>query len=436
MALKALFGAVPDDVLLTLERALLDGSPAMAQIRAMIGEERGDRGLRDAVFAPVRPLFASGRDGPAFPRRILSSLWTSLHAATPELVARARDEHRYLAGGSEAPKTFDELCHQAAVILRSGGAPAARALDPAVVEELAGYIDLTALARKTLVHVPDWLGRVTEERVATLKIALRDASALMEDGAPRLIELMMAHLPEPQLIVRIISVVTDRASDRYLAESELARFGERLLADVERRVERIRAFDPSQSNEDGRRVGEDVNFICGVLAELERSVELSRDGPWGKRVTAARRTVAAQVEARLRDVEGAVAKALPMQKVKVSGRMTRAAPVLDGDPDEAAVQRARGLLLLVESTRAAAPVGGYGALRTAVTEKLRARLDDYADETLEQLNAPTCLDETRPRVWLELAAEFLERVDGAKSAQLVRRRAAAAGMGAPIQNVA
>ena len=164
-----------------------------------------------------------------------------------------------------------------------------------------------------------------------------------------------------------------------------------------------------------------------MLAEFERSVELTRDGPWGLRTTAARRKLAANVESRLRDLESAMGQALPMQKVRVAGRMTRAAPCLDQDPDPKAVAHAQGLFALLEATRGSAQVGGYGALHAQVSERLREKLVDYADDVVLAINAGEVADEARARAFLELAAELMEHADNVKGAQLIRRRAAAAG---------
>lgn len=248
--------------------------------------------------------------------------------------------------------------------------------------------------------------------------------------------MFQAHLPEPQLLLRIISVATDRASDRYLGSSELARFGDRLLDDVDTRIERVRTFDPNDKSVNGRALGADVSLVCQILSEFERSVELSREGAWGARVTNARRKLATTVESRLRDMEGAMLKALPMQKAKISGRMTRLQPNLDRDPEPTAVAYAQGLFLLLAATRAAAQVGGYGALHASVSEKLRERLTDYADDVIHHLNSGGPVDEARPRRMLELAAEFLENADDPRGAQLIRRRTAAAGAQPQAQDVA
>jgi len=429
-ALKALFGSVPDPILLSLERLLGDSGPSMTLVRDMVGEERADRGLRDLVFGPLSPLFQPRERGPSFPQRLGVSLWSALKTCEPQLVADAVEQTRYHHADDATPPVLDDLCVRAARMLREGQAPV-RAGDGAMADDLAAYFDLAPLARTALPRLSDWLGRVSEERSATLRIALKDASALMSDGAPRLLELFMLHLPGPQLILRIISVGTERANDRYLDASELAGFGRRLLDDVENRIEHVRTFAPNGAVAVARGLGEDVSGACTVLSEFERSVELTRDGPWGLRVTAARRKLAANVESRLRDLEGAMGQALPMQKVRLAGRMTRAAPNLDRDPDAGAVGYAQGLFALLEATRASAQVGGYGALHAQVSKRLRERLADYADDVVLAINAGEVSDEARARAYLELAAELLEHADDAKGAQLVRRRAAAAGAPQP-----
>lgn len=425
-ALKALFATVTDEVLATLNRVFSQSNASMVLVRDLVAEERADRALRDRVFAPLAPLFGARPEGPAFPPRMRAAMWSALRRTAPELIQEAAEESRYLRGGDKSPLVFDDLARRAGILLRSPTSALSRQSDATLVAELAGYVALVSLARKTLTMLPDWLGRVSDERVATLKIALRDASVVVPDGAVRLMELMAAHLPEPQLVLRLIAVATDRSGDRFIAESELAHFGERLLADVDRRVERLRAFNPVESAQRDQALAEDITRCFAILAEFERSVELDREGPWGHRVATARRAIAAHVESRLRDVEGAIAEALPMQKVKTSGRVSRTEPAIAHDPLPGAVRRARGLLVLVEASRASVAVGGYGALRGAVTDRVRERLEDYADQVLRQMNGAGPVDAERARVWLELAAEFLERVDAVKSADLVRRRAASA----------
>jgi hypothetical protein len=302
------------------------------------------------------------------------------------------------------------------------------------VRELVLYLGVAPIARQALMHLQGWVTRLTEERAAVLKLAFKDAASVAPDGVPRLLDILFGHLPEPALVLRLVAAATDRAGDRYLAESELAGFGERLLKAVEARLDRIKSFDPDAGPAGARRVADDVAFVCAVLAEFELSVDLSREGPWGKRVAAARATVAAAMEGRLRDVEDAVSAALPVQHVRVAGRTSRGAPNVSTGPDPRAVQRAHAMVSLLDAVQASAGVGGYGSLRNSVADKLAERLETYADEVVHLLNHSEAPDEARARAYLEVAAQFLGLARDAKAAQVVRRRAAVAGSDAPLAN--
>jgi hypothetical protein len=440
-AVRTLIGAAPDHALRSLQAALAgaggDGG-AMALIREMIDTERADRALRAWVFGPIEPLFqprADGVEAPVLPRRALLALWTLVKARLPELVGRAADDSRYLDPSDRAPAVFDDICRNAAALLRDSPEAVAPG-DPAAAESVAVYLDLTPLARKALRRAPEWMSKVTDERIAAFKVVMSDATALVPDGTPRLFEIFQAHLPEAAQVLRLVALLTDRASDRYLASSELKSFGERVLAAIEARVQRVRTFDPQGGQPAGRAAAQEVIAACAALAEIEQSVDLSRDGPWGARVSTARKALALNVEGRLREVENAVAQALPMQAVRVAGRLTRPAPKVGADPDERLVAKAHGLVTFLEEARPAANAGGYGALRGQVAEKVAVRLFTYADELIEAMNAGEVPDEDRARVYLEIAAEFLALAKDAKAAQIVRRRAAVAGGRQPSKDVA
>jgi hypothetical protein len=439
-AVRTLIEAAPDSALRSLRLALADaGGGPMASIRDLIDAESADRTIRAWVFSPVLPLFAPRADGveaPLLPRRALTVLWSQLKARRPELIAQAAEEVRYLTPEDLAPEVLDRLCLEACALVRADPEAILPQAAAEVVESFALYLALSPVARRGARRLPEWLSKVTDERVAALKVLFSDAAAVVDDGAPRLLELLLAHLPEAAQVMRLVSALTDRSGDRYLAASELSSFGERLIADTERRIQRVRVFDPQAGEAGGGAAAQDVIAACATLAELERSVELSRDGPWGARVLAARKALAVNVEGRLREVDAAVGQALPVQSVRVAGRMTRAAPRVEAAPDEQLVARARGLVVLLAEVRPSANDGGYGALRNQVCDKVAARLETYADELIHLINAGEAPDDDHARAYLEVAAEFLGRIRDAKAAQLVRRRAAAAGAHAASRDVA
>jgi hypothetical protein len=432
-AIRALIGASPDTVLASLATALRGADGALAEVATMVEQEQAVRRLRAVVFAPVLPLFAPRPDGvpaPLFPRSLLKDLWRAVMDAKAEVLEEAARQIEDWDPDMPAPPVLDELCLDAARRCDHGATMEFRGRDGGEsARELALYLRLAPFGRRALARLGDWLGKATDERAAVLRLIFKDAAAVYEDSAPRLMEIIQAHLPEAQLVLRPISLITERASDRYLASSELAPFGERLLGHAEGHVERLSKFDPRGGPASARIAAADVQAAGAILGELEHSIDLARDGPWGRRAAAARKAMASMIEARLRECQRAVEHALPMQPVRLTGRMTRPSPRVSQPPDPRHVEPARALMLLLGETRHAAATGGFGALRAQVAEALSDWLEVYADELVHLINAGEAPDVGVAHQYLELAADFLSGAENDKAAQIVRRRAAVAGYG-------
>ena len=217
-----------------------------------------------------------------------------------------------------------------------------------------------------------------------------------------------------------------RPADRYLATSEMASFGERLMNDLDARLAAITTFDAEQGSGAGSAVGAAVRTSAIEVQEFEESIELSPQGPWGSRLIRLRRALALAIEGRLKMVESEVGAALPVQRPARS-RSTRGHPQLTEDPDPRLVTRARAYLMLMNQSKAAADRLGFGALWNKVAEGVHGRLDTYVEDLLEKLrNVEECENPDRVRHYLDIAAEFLGLVSDDKTAQIVRRRVAAA----------
>ncbi len=61
----------------------------------------------------------------------------------------------------------------------------------------------------------------------------KDACAINSEGGYRFIESLFANLDDGAQVVKFVATVSDRPNDRFLAQSELADFGERILAMIE-----------------------------------------------------------------------------------------------------------------------------------------------------------------------------------------------------------
>ena len=422
--LGGLVRAAPDRGIEQLALALAAGAAddqALAEVHALFAAELAERRARDAVLAPLLPQCDPAL---AWPKRILlpkaaiSMIWRGLKAAQPDLAQAAILAANEPFQPDEIPAAFDDLCTAAAPDITLPGP------DGDVAQTLAA---LVPVLRRADAALDVWLRIQTSESVAAMRLAYKDADRAAKDSGPLFMEALLNRLAEPWQILRVISAVMDRPSDRYLSESELAHIGLRLLSELDRQVETIRRFDPHRGFEGGVATAAIALTTTHQINEFEQWLTLKRDGPWGERVAAAKRNLSLAMEAWLREVEPALAAALPTQSVRgLGGRGMRAAPRLAADPDLAAVRKAEGLLALLDACRASAQNGGFASLRGKVKEALEKRIDAYVEDLLDQLHSGAGPDPERIRTFLDLAADFTGHVKDPEAARIVRRRSAAA----------
>ncbi|MFI4951299.1 MAG: hypothetical protein ACHP7A_09730, partial [Caulobacterales bacterium] len=291
---------------------------------------------------------------------------------------------------------------------------------------LAGCLEIAPLTRFALGQLPDWLGRMDGEKAAKLRLTYRDVSAISDDAGPRFFEMLTAHLTEPWLILRVIAAVMDHPNEAYAAGSELASFGDRVLADVERRLADVAAFKATSGRQAAHGAAHTLHLATVEIAEIEQSFHLSPEGAWGKRVAKQHHLLAEAVETLLQTVDRAVAGALPLHTVRMGPRKLKGVPQLSHDPDPDQVERAATLLSFVSELRSSAAAGGFAAARAKVLESVETRLDSYVEDVLAEIHANDGADLGRARAFLEIAAELCGLARDEKAAQIVRRRAAAA----------
>jgi hypothetical protein len=432
---KGLIEQAPDAAIRNLLMALsADGGhdEGLTRVQHLVEAEAGDRHARNMVFAPVAPLCAAPGpfSGLSFPPRALALIWRALKEEAPAEVASAKSLANSWRADPCPPDLFDQLCARAAAGLRGAeGAYAAAAMaadQGGGRDALIACLDIGPVTRRALDQMPEWLGRMTSEKAAKLRLAYRDAVAVVEDAGPRFFEMLAAHLAEPWLILRVISGVMDRPNEAYVAGSELAGFGERVLADIDRQLAAVSAFRPTAGRQAAHLAAAAAHTATIEVAELEQSIQLSPDGVWGRRLARQKLALAGAVETQLKLADDTVASALPLQTLRIGPRTIRGVPRLTHPPDAAAVERSLTLLTFMTEVRSSAANGGFASARAKVLEALDHRLDTYVEKVLEEIRADDGVDPDRARAFLEIAAEFCGLIRDEKAAQIVRRRAAAA----------
>jgi len=433
---RALIQTAPDSAVRELETALKGdlASQGLAAVRALIDAEVWDRNVRDAVFSPLLPLFAPRADGfeqTQFPAAVLPRLWRVLKQAAPTPMSLALAS---LTAGSDSegfPPVYDRLCREAAAGLQ-GSDPAfvpviefLEACRPGAAAQFAGFLAVTPIARTAVQRLPGWIRQMSNDNAAAVRLMYKDAVQISDDGGPRLIEVLLAHLREPWMVLRVICAVTNKAGDRYLSSSEMAFFGERILADIDAQLNKIRAFDVDGGPEAGVAAAKALSLAVAAAAEFEGALELDKEGVWGKRLSRQKGGLASLTEGYLKKCGKLVSDALPVQPVRAGGVILRNEPRLTAMPEERPVRRAMAGLTFFDKVRVCAPLGGYGVVRGKVCEEITHGLDSYLEDILDMLHNKEAPDVKVAHAYLGVLAEFMGLVQDQKAAQIVRRRAAA-----------
>jgi hypothetical protein len=449
---KTLVESAPDKIVGGLQRALAEtsGDTVLASVRQLVEAEARDRVLRNAVFQPVTPLCVGDGSNPAslvFPAQTLTYLWRGLKAAAPAEVAAVAAAsaaiEKALANEQRLPDPAN--AYNTVVKLAAEGIRAAEQRDFKTAAEIcerarlgaaeafAACLDITPIVRRTLPRLAEWVAQTGDETSAPARLAYKDSVAIAEDAGPRFFEMLAAQLTPPWMVLRIISAIMDKPTERYLAESELGGFPERVMNEIDDALKAISKLDLDAGPEAGRVAGRLVELITQQTFELEVCIELTRDHGWGHRIVGQKKALANLVEARLREAEKLTTAALPMESSGFS-RPRKSGPKLDDPPEPRAVGRAMTLLAFAHEIRLCANYGGFSAMHAKVIEKLSGLADHYVEEVLDHVRTGDVPDVAIAHAFLLLAADVAGLVRDDKAAELVRRRAASACAPPPADN--
>lgn len=436
-ALAHLVQACPDAALDRLAAALATVSGGRAgEAAAMLANERTDRLRRTRAFGPLLPLFRPREDGVTaltFPRAVLQRLWKRVSEGEAAFLPLLDQE------GAEATMLSDRLCASAAAALRDHAAvlwpdaPTERPDDPIRPRcdpaELAACFDLAPLARRNLPLLPVWLERPDEGRLAELRLLIRDSDAVDPAGGRRMVDILFAHVADAERMLRIVTRTSKLAdNDHLLSRSDMGVFVERLIASVNMRVEQIAAVRPNQGEAGVEQARTDLEWCAGVLAEMDRSLQLKPDSDWGRSARMARVRVAGQLSGLMQAASAAVQAALPLHRQTIAGRMKRMAPWLDAPAEGEAIETAAALLALSGAVRPVAAVFGCEADRSRLKSEVADYLSTYANEVLDSLNDGEVADPDRALRLVGVAARLLTAAEALEAARAVRRRASSAEM--------
>lgn len=434
---RTLVESAPDRVVGGLWQALAETTDdsALGGVKRLVEVEVSERNLRNTILQPIAPMCIGAGDDPhrlTFPSWVLRMLWRGLCAVDhEELIAKVRNAPALDTPAHLVALAADRLTALAAASLRAREQADFRAVAQLCDEGrtggadlLAACLDIAPTVRRATQKLPEWLAHSGGDTAAGARLAYRDAVTADEDAGARFFEMLSAQMAYPWMVLRVISAVMDKPTERYLADSEMAGFGEGLLTDIDASLAQISGLDADAGPLAARSVAKLAELVIQQIMEIETSVDLQREHGWGQRVHKQRAGLASVVEGRLREAEKAAMEALPMQAAR-NPRIRRPAPRLDMPPDPRCVGRARTLLSFSDELRSTANYGGFSSARNKMVEKLSEYIDQYVHEVLDTIRAGEVEDIGIAAAYLEEAAALDELIRGTKAGELVRRRAQA-----------
>lgn len=438
---RTLVEAAPDKVVGGLQQALSKSAndSGLAAVRQLVEAEAANRALRNLVLQAVAPLcVGDGTDSRSlvFPARVLACIWRGLKALAPqEMAAAAKVEALIEATPTDQrppdpSTTFDRLAHFAANALRTSqlrdfrlAADACDLVHPGGAEMLASCLELAPVLRRASARLPEWVAQPGDETAAAARLAYKDAVAVSDDAGPRFFEMLAGQMTPSWQVLRVISAVMDKPTERYLADSELGGFPERVMNDIDASLAAIGALDPNGGAAAGRAAAKLAELITEQATELEMCIELTRESGWGQRIFNQKQSLASVAERHLREAEKLAMAALPTEG---GGRARKPVPRLSGPPDAAAVTRAMTFLTFCKDVRSCANYAGFSAAHAKMIEKLGQAIDHYVEDVLDFVRTGDAECMASAHAHLKIAADFCQLVRDTKAADLIRRRAASA----------
>ncbi len=432
---RTLVETAPDKVVGSLRQALAETADdsALGGVKRLVECEVQDRTWRNTILGPVAPMCMASADPRvmSFPPRALALIWRGLHRLSPKVIARAQ------APDEAAPvpvifAVYDQLAATAAQGLRERTEPEFRAAAelcdayrPGDAAVLAACLDITPVVRRAMQRLAEWITHPGGETSAAARLAYKDAVEIDEDAGPHFFHMLAAQMAQPWMVLRVISAVMDKPTERYLRDSELSSFGEGVFEDVDKALAEIATLNPDEGPAAGRAAAKQAELIVQQVLELETCMDLQRDQGWGLRVVKQRASLAGVVERRLKEADKATIEALPMHAAR-NVRVRRMVPNLSAPPETRLVARALTLLSFSDELHTTANYGGFSSVRGKMIEKLSEYIHHYVEEVLDLLHTDDAESVENAAAFLEVAADFSDLLSGDKAGELVRRRAHAA----------
>jgi len=236
--------------------------------------------------------------------------------------------------------------------------------------------------------------------------------------------MIMGRLERPCEVLRLAGALSNRMDDVLVSRTAAGLVGEALLADMEDAAADLMQMRPVSL--DASAAIDCVRSFAQLSGGIVRELGIKREGLWGKRMMAARATVAEAMDKLLSRAVKDINNTLPTQRAGGFAFKARRKPDLGKAADMAKQARAAELARLVAGCRIYAGPAAFASLLNEVDEEASDLVRRFTTEMLDDLRNPGAYPPDRADLHVAHALALSDILLGPDETGLIRRRVSVA----------
>jgi hypothetical protein len=213
--------------------------------------------------------------------------------------------------------------------------------------------------------------------------------------------------------------------DALISRTDAGFAGELLLSDIEDSVDRLKPMRGDQMDADT--VIDCISLFGNTSTGMVREMGIKREGPWGKRMTAARAGISSEVERMLGRASRDIVNSLPLARKggfgsRAIGKMADLAKTFDRLRAARAITYAR----VVAAARPHGAAGAFSSVIDKVMSQSSERLRLFTESMLDHVPLPSDHHRANADAMMDHSIELTRILLGGNEADLMQRRLIAA----------
>ncbi len=307
----------------------------------------------------------------------------------------------------------DETARRAAIDTLGGTAVAEDAAEMALL--LTGADDILAVQKRLVKPVTG----LSDDDIAFLRDEFDRLNVRDPDLAPYIALVAMGRLERPWEALRLAAVLSRKATDTLMANTDLGTVGELLFSDLDFHARKIQTARPVDFDPDV--ILASLAGFAELSSGMVKELAIRREGKWGQRLAKDRTSVAETIEGLLAKAPKEILSALAQPKSIGFGRGKRFD--ISRPPDPERVARAMRYANLAAHSRPFAVAAAFNAKLAEVVEELTIALRSYSEDLLREVRAASPDGRSNAEAHFTVMLELSKLILGEEEADFLRRRA-------------